>query len=112
MAVIGAIGGELRDRIVELIEQRREDLTVANAVGRHERRHDLVEVGVHAKVDLAPGSAFAVAVLAYLPFSLAEDLEAGRIHHHVEAFFPRRRARGWPPRAAVAAGTPDCSSVP
>jgi hypothetical protein len=68
VAVIGAIGKVLRDRIGDLMEQRGEYLVVANVVGRHEGRHDLMGVGVHAKVDLARGSALAVAVLAHLPF--------------------------------------------
>jgi hypothetical protein len=47
---------------------------------------------VYGQVDLAPGAALADPVLTHLPFAFAEDLQTGRIDHHVRR--PLRGRRG------------------
>ncbi len=90
--VVGAIGGHLRDFVFDLVKQPGEHFAVAPIGRRHFNADDVLGGLVDGQVDLAPGAALADPVLTDFPFTFAEDLQAGRVHHHVR--WPLTRPSG------------------
>ena len=90
--IVGAVGRDLGYLTINLRKQVREHFAVT-PVGSGELNADDVLFGfIDRQVDLAPGAPFSDAVLAHLPFALAEDLQAGRVDHDMNR--PLARATG------------------
>lgn len=83
-AIIGPVSRDLRDFVLDLLQQVRQQLRVLETIGRDHDGHKLKGRLVHSEVEFAPGAASGVAVLAHFPFSLAVDLNACGVHHHVQ----------------------------
>src|SRR5512135_42291 len=82
--VVRPVGGRFGDRPLDLIQQIAEHLGVGDTgLGDH-RRLDLVALGVHRQVELAPGATLGRAVLADLPLPLAIELQPGAVDDQLE----------------------------
>jgi hypothetical protein len=111
VAVVGAIGRYLVDLAFDLVEQAGQDFAVAPVGGGHFNADDVLGAFVYGQVDLAPRAALAHPVLTHLPFAFAENLQPGRIDHHMRrplARPARNRAPKFPPHVA----TGSCGPVP
>ena len=84
--VIRAIATDLLNLILDLLKHRFQHLAIGNIVGRHDCRQYLAGRFIGTKVQLAPGAALRVAMLANFPFAFTKDLHAGRIDDHVQRF--------------------------
>jgi len=77
--VMGSIGGNRADLLAlgDLVEQFRQDRTVATDVWGKLLNADVRSGGVHGQMDLVTLAAALNAVLAGLPLSIAQELDAG-----------------------------------
>ena len=96
--VIGPISGHGADLFVVgyLVEQLRQNGTVAIAAGGKFHRPDVRRGSVHGQMDLAPRALSAIgprtmasasalnAMLSGLPFAIAEELDPGAVHQQVQ----------------------------
>src|SRR5918912_274385 len=70
-AVVGSVRRDPLDLTLDLLKQVGKYLRVFEATGRDGGRHQLMRGLVHREVELAPGAALRVPVLAHLPLALA-----------------------------------------
>jgi hypothetical protein len=89
VAVVGAIGRYLVDLAFDLVEQARQDFTVAPGGGGHFNADDVLGGFVYCQMDLAPRATLADPVLTHFPFAFAKDLQASRINYHVRRSLAR-----------------------
>ena len=84
--VIGTIGGHGADLFAfgDLVEQFRQHGAVTIAAGGEFHRPDVRRGCIHGQMDLAPSASALNAVLARLPFAIAEELDAGAVHAQVQ----------------------------
>src|SRR5208337_3534840 len=82
IAVIRAVRQDGGDRGRNLVKQRANQRGVA-LLGRGQgRSENLAGVRIDGQVQLAPGPPIAAAMLGHLPFTGAENLQAGAVDHH------------------------------
>src|SRR3954453_3512239 len=77
----------------DLLEQRADLGGVALLVGGQLAGEDLASAALHREVQLPPGAFPTLALLLRQPFARAEDLQPGRIDHHVHRPATRPRLR-------------------
>ena len=82
--VVSAVAIKSTDLVCRLIQQIVHLARVIATVLGQGFGFDLVRVRVHRQMQFPPCAAFALAVLAHLPFAFAENLQAGAIDHHVD----------------------------
>ena len=79
--VVGAIGRDLSNSTFRLRQQVGEHFAVVPVSGGHLDTNDFLRGDIDRQVSLALSATLANAVLAHVPFALAEDLQTGGIHH-------------------------------
>ena len=84
VAVIGAIGRELIDRHVDLVEQWPNLRGVAAILVRHDVCDDITAVGIQRQVQLAPAPTGFGAMLFLQPLARALDLQPGTVDEDVK----------------------------
>ena len=84
--VIGAVGGYRADvfALGDLVQQVRQDRTVAVTAGGELHRPNVRRGGIHGQMHLAPLTPALNAVLAGLPFAITEELDAGAVHQQIQ----------------------------
>jgi hypothetical protein len=84
--VIGAVGGDRADvfALGDRVQQVWQDRTFAIAAGGELHRTEVGSGGVHSQMDLAPLASALNAVLAHLPFPIAEELEPHAVQQQVQ----------------------------
>ena len=87
--VVSTVGGERRDRAINLVEQSADLRGIVDVIGGQRRRRDLPSVGVHGDVQLAPGSPDLCAMLAIVARgALSDTCSSGHVVavlQHLEA---------------------------
>ncbi len=83
-AVVGSIGRDLANLVLDLREQVFEQLRVLERVGRDDNGHKLSGRLIHAEMEFAPCASARVTVLAHFPLTLAIDFDTCGVYHHVE----------------------------
>ncbi len=81
--VVGAVGGERRDRAIHPIEQGPDLRGIIDVAGGQRRRRDLPGVGVHGDVQLASGAPCFCAVFLEQPFARAAQLQPRTVHQQM-----------------------------
>ena len=87
LAVIGAIGRELADRHIDLVEQRFHLRGVAGILVGHDMSDDLAAVGIQRQMQLSPSPPRPGAVLLFQPLAGAVDLEPGAVDEDMDGPF-------------------------
>ena len=84
--VIGTVGSYRADvfALGDLVQQVRQDRTVAVAAGGKLHRPNVRRGGIHSQMHLAPLTPPLNAVLAGLPFAITEELDPGAVHQQVQ----------------------------
>lgn len=91
VSVIGAIGRELIDRHVDLVEQRLHLRGVAGILVRHGVCDDVAAVGIQRQVQLAPSPTGFCCLLFFQPLACTVDLQACTVDEDVEGPLSGRR---------------------
>ena len=78
-AVIALVRADHRHRRFDLCQQPRQFRPVMVVASRQGMGQNLTRFGVNRQMQLAPNPPFALAMLAHLPFALAEQLQPGRV---------------------------------
>src|SRR5680860_1283819 len=84
--VIGAIGRDLRNILIDLRQQLGQQLPITEIVRRDRRRYDVTASRIHTQMQLAPRAPLGPPMTAHLPLAFPIDLDASRIDHHVQRF--------------------------
>jgi hypothetical protein len=74
LAVLGAVRRHKRDLARPSPEHRRDLASVIGGIVGQHASHDLADIGIYGKVQLAPGSAHS-AVPLLIPLAMAEQLQ-------------------------------------
>ena len=72
---------------IHLVEQIVDLISVMATVFGQYLRFNLLRFGIHRQVQLSPCPSFAYAMFTRLPFSFAEDFQAGAVDYHVNRAF-------------------------
>ena len=89
LGVVGAIRRDLSDQTVDLGQQIREDFAVVPVRRRYLNPDDVLGGFIDGQVNLAPGAAFADAVLADFPLAFPEYLQPCGVDHEMRGTYSR-----------------------
>lgn len=91
-AIIGSIGSELVDLIIDLIQQRPQLRGIAGLLICRAMGNNLATVGINSQVQFSPATPGLCPMLFFQPLASAIDLEPGAVDQNVNG--------GHPPHAA------------
>jgi hypothetical protein len=83
VAIIGPIGGDLADFIVDLIQQRFQLRGIAGFLICQAMGNDLATVGINSQVQLLPTAAGLCPMFFFQPLARAMDLEPGTVDQNM-----------------------------
>ena len=88
-AIIGAVSQKARDRGIELIQEPGQGGAVSSVIVSQIGANNRTAGQVQSEVEFAPAAAYSLDfMLLREPFPLAEDLEAGTVHHQMDRHRP------------------------
>lgn len=81
--VVAAIASKMVNRLIDLLEQAGNHVSIRNPVLGQGYSLDLAAVRVCPDVQLAPGAPFVFAMRSHLPFAFSVDLQASAVHDDI-----------------------------
>ncbi len=91
LPVIGAVGCELPDPTIDLVEQRLHLRCVARVLVGHRMCNDLAAIGIQCHMQLSPTTAGSGAMLLLQPLARAVDLQSSAVDKNMH----------WPVRSTL-----------
>ena len=83
LSVIGAVGRELSDRSVDMVEQRLHSRGIASVLAGQRLGDDVAAIGIQRQMQLSPTTAGSGTMLLFQPLAHAVDLQAGAVDNNM-----------------------------